>query len=95
MRLLLCVTFDLWCQQVELESVKIEYANAQLECNAADERAKLLASEVIGLEEKVVKFIGMFRFLLLLFKKKMSFHAIFIQQQPSFSPKFLGSAMDL
>ena len=80
---------------MELESVKIEYANAQLECNAADERAKLLASEVIGLEEKVVKFIGMFRFLPLLFKKKMSFHAIFIQQQPSFSPKFLGSAMDL
>lgn len=31
----------------------MEYANAQLECNAADERAKLLASEVIGLEEKV------------------------------------------
>jgi len=48
---------------VELESVKIEYSNAQLECNAADERAKLLASEVIGLEEKVVKFIGMFKFL--------------------------------
>ncbi|CAK9184258.1 unnamed protein product [Ilex paraguariensis] len=38
---------------VELESMKIEYANAQLECNAADERAKLLASEVIGLEEKM------------------------------------------
>jgi hypothetical protein len=48
---------------VELESVKIEYSNAQLECNAADERAKLLAAEVIGLEEKVVKFIGMFKFL--------------------------------
>ncbi|XP_075654172.1 protein BLISTER isoform X3 [Castanea sativa] len=41
--------------QVELESVKIEYANAQLECNAADERAKLLASEVIGLEEKALR----------------------------------------
>ncbi|KAF5736683.1 hypothetical protein HS088_TW14G00833 [Tripterygium wilfordii] len=39
----------------ELESVKMEYANAQLECNAADERAKLLASEVIGLEEKALK----------------------------------------
>lgn len=36
------------------ESVKLEYANAQLECNAADERAKILASEVISLEEKVV-----------------------------------------
>lgn len=31
----------------------MEYASIQLECNAADERAKLLASEVIGLEEKV------------------------------------------
>ena len=30
--------------------------NAQLECNAADERAKLLASEVISLEEKVIIF---------------------------------------
>jgi hypothetical protein len=42
---------------VELESVKIACANAQLECNAADERAKLLASEVIGLEEKVINFL--------------------------------------
>lgn len=48
------------CQQVELESIKSEYTNAQLECNAADERAKLLASEVIGLEEKVLNFVGMF-----------------------------------
>ncbi|CAK7327360.1 unnamed protein product [Dovyalis caffra] len=40
---------------VELESVKIACANAQLECNAADERAKLLASEVIGLEEKALR----------------------------------------
>ncbi|XP_041025215.1 protein BLISTER-like [Juglans microcarpa x Juglans regia] len=40
---------------VELESLKVEYANAQLECNAADERAKLLASEVIGLEEKALR----------------------------------------
>ncbi|KAH0641264.1 hypothetical protein KY285_037850 [Solanum tuberosum] len=30
----------------------MEYANVQLECNAADERVKVLASEVIGLEEK-------------------------------------------
>lgn len=29
--------------------------NAQLECNAADERAKLLASEVISLEEKALR----------------------------------------
>ncbi|KAL3506298.1 hypothetical protein ACH5RR_031680 [Cinchona calisaya] len=40
---------------VELEAVRVEYANAQLECNAADERAKLLASEVIGLEEKALR----------------------------------------
>lgn len=40
---------------VELESTKAEYMNAQLECNAADERAKLLASEVIGLEEKALR----------------------------------------
>ncbi|CDO99382.1 unnamed protein product [Coffea canephora] len=40
---------------VELEAVRIEYANAQLECNAADERARLLASEVIGLEEKALR----------------------------------------
>lgn len=47
-------------QQVELEAIKSEYTNVQLECNAADERAKLLASEVIGLEEKVGIFLGMF-----------------------------------
>uniref|UniRef100_A0A6M2F631 Uncharacterized protein n=1 Tax=Populus davidiana TaxID=266767 RepID=A0A6M2F631_9ROSI len=40
---------------VDLESAKIACANAQLECNAADERAKLLASEVIGLEEKALR----------------------------------------
>ncbi|XP_027118949.1 protein BLISTER isoform X2 [Coffea arabica] len=40
---------------VELEAVRIEYGNAQLECNAADERARLLASEVIGLEEKALR----------------------------------------
>ncbi|KAG6574881.1 hypothetical protein SDJN02_23619 [Cucurbita argyrosperma subsp. argyrosperma] len=42
-------------QMVELESIKLEYANVQLECNAADERAKLIASEVIGLEEKALR----------------------------------------
>ncbi|TYH45617.1 hypothetical protein ES332_D11G277900v1 [Gossypium tomentosum] len=31
----------------ELESFKMEYANARLECNAADECANILASEVI------------------------------------------------
>lgn len=46
---------EIKAQLVELEAVKIEYANAQLECNAADERAKLLASEVIGLEEKALR----------------------------------------
>lgn len=44
------------CKQAELEAVKVEYANVQLECSAADERSKLLASEVIGLEEKVIVF---------------------------------------
>lgn len=39
----------------ELSSVRIQYTNAQLECNAADERGKLLASEVIGLEEKALR----------------------------------------
>ena len=56
---------------MELESVKIACANAQLECNAADERAKLLASEVIGLEEKVVNFLfilALLRLALLSFK---------------------------
>ena len=38
--------------------MRIEYANAQLECNAADERARLLASEVIGLEEKVIFYLS-------------------------------------
>ncbi|XP_047332127.1 protein BLISTER-like isoform X1 [Impatiens glandulifera] len=39
----------------KVDSLKMEYANAHLECNAADERAKLLASEVISLEEKVLR----------------------------------------
>lgn len=38
-----------------VESLKLEYGNAQLECNAADERAKILASEVICLEEKALR----------------------------------------
>ncbi|PPD76605.1 hypothetical protein GOBAR_DD26472 [Gossypium barbadense] len=42
-------------EQAELESLKMEYTNAQLECNAADERAKILASEVISLEEKALR----------------------------------------
>ncbi|KAJ8539705.1 hypothetical protein K7X08_013957 [Anisodus acutangulus] len=46
---------EIKAQLVELEAVKMEYANVQLECNAADERAKLLASEVIGLEEKALR----------------------------------------
>ncbi|KAK6914204.1 hypothetical protein RJ641_021525, partial [Dillenia turbinata] len=46
---------ELKAQLLELEALRIEYANAQLECNAADERAKLLASEVIGLEEKALR----------------------------------------
>ncbi|KAF7151865.1 hypothetical protein RHSIM_Rhsim02G0049400 [Rhododendron simsii] len=46
---------EIKAQLLELDSLKMEYANAQLECNAADERAKLLASEVIGLEEKALR----------------------------------------
>ncbi|KAJ6356325.1 hypothetical protein OIU78_004437 [Salix suchowensis] len=46
---------DIKTHLVELESVKIAFSNAHLECNAADERAKLLASEVISLEEKALR----------------------------------------
>ncbi|KAJ4968766.1 hypothetical protein NE237_015467 [Protea cynaroides] len=46
---------EIKAQLLELESVNMDYANAQLECNAADERAKILASEVIGLEEKALR----------------------------------------
>lgn len=42
-------------QMGELESVRVEYANAQLECNAADERSQILASEVISLEDKALR----------------------------------------
>ncbi|RLN05258.1 uncharacterized protein C2845_PM13G16900 [Panicum miliaceum] len=46
---------DKFNQQLALESVRTEYANAQLECSAADERAKVLAAEVILLEDKALK----------------------------------------
>ncbi|URE26118.1 hypothetical protein MUK42_32843 [Musa troglodytarum] len=46
---------EIKAQMLAFESVKLEYTNAQLECNAADERAKLLASEVISLEEKALR----------------------------------------
>ncbi|KAL4182068.1 hypothetical protein AMTRI_Chr12g240630 [Amborella trichopoda] len=42
-------------QLLGLDTMKMEYTNAQLECSAADERAKILASEVIGLEEKALR----------------------------------------
>ncbi|XP_017621348.1 protein BLISTER-like isoform X4 [Gossypium arboreum] len=45
---------EIKAQLAELESLKMEYTNARLECNAADERAKILASEVISLEEKAL-----------------------------------------
>lgn len=64
---LLLLTLYVWKlsrEQIELESIRSEYTNAQLECNAADERAKLLASEVIGLEEKVVNFFDKLSLLL-------------------------------
>ncbi|KAI9194593.1 hypothetical protein LWI28_007424 [Acer negundo] len=46
---------EIKAQLVELESFRNEYANVRLECNAADERAKILASEVIGMEEKALR----------------------------------------
>lgn len=46
---------EIKAQLVELEAMRTEYGNAQLECSAADERSKLLASEVIGLEEKALR----------------------------------------
>ncbi|KAE8694864.1 hypothetical protein F3Y22_tig00110769pilonHSYRG00030 [Hibiscus syriacus] len=46
---------EIKAQLAELQTFKMEYANAQLECNAADERANILASEVIGLEEKALR----------------------------------------
>ncbi|GMI64280.1 BLISTER, KOLD SENSITIV 1 [Hibiscus trionum] len=46
---------EIKAQLAELESFKMEYANARLECNAADERSNILASEVIGLEEKALR----------------------------------------
>ncbi|KAL6840382.1 hypothetical protein ACP4OV_030192 [Aristida adscensionis] len=46
---------EIQAQLLALESVRTEYANAQLECNAADERAKVLAAEVILLEDKALK----------------------------------------
>ncbi|KAJ0248961.1 Protein BLISTER [Hirschfeldia incana] len=42
-------------QMAELDSFRIEYANAQLECNAADERSQILAAEVISLEDKALR----------------------------------------
>ncbi|KAM7257675.1 hypothetical protein ACFE04_013416 [Oxalis oulophora] len=46
---------EITSQLAELDAVKHEYANLQLECSAADERANILASEVIGLEEKALR----------------------------------------
>lgn len=54
------------CLQVELEFFINEYANAWLECNVADERAKILASDLIGFEEKV-KIIWYVEFISLIF----------------------------
>ncbi|KAM7488782.1 hypothetical protein LguiB_026266 [Lonicera macranthoides] len=59
-----------------LESVKMGYTNAQMECNAADERAKLLASEVIGLEEKVVFGHGSVSHILILYMLPIMIHAL-------------------
>ncbi|KAM7261320.1 hypothetical protein ACFE04_008687 [Oxalis oulophora] len=45
---------EIMAQLAELEAFKHEYANARLECNAADERANILASE-IWIDSKVQK----------------------------------------
>uniref|UniRef100_A0A0D9V9D5 Uncharacterized protein n=1 Tax=Leersia perrieri TaxID=77586 RepID=A0A0D9V9D5_9ORYZ len=42
-------------EQLALESVRTEYANAQLECNAADERGKILAAEALRLRSSELK----------------------------------------
>jgi hypothetical protein len=55
--LLLAVKLTQIVQQLALESVRTEYGNAQLECSAADERAKVLAAEVILLEDKVLCYL--------------------------------------
>ncbi|KAL5220141.1 hypothetical protein ABZP36_024854 [Zizania latifolia] len=46
---------EIQAQLLALESVRMEYDNAQLECSAADERAKVLAAEVILLEDKALR----------------------------------------
>ncbi|BBG92618.1 BLISTER protein, partial [Prunus dulcis] len=46
---------EIKAQLVELDAVRNEYANAHLECNAADERAKLLASEALRLRSSELK----------------------------------------
>ncbi|KAB2004417.1 hypothetical protein ES319_D11G196700v1 [Gossypium barbadense] len=53
--MLICILFSYVLCLAELEYFKMEYANARLECNAADERANILASEVIGLEKKSLR----------------------------------------
>lgn len=57
---------SVWCLLVELEFFINEYANALLECNVADERAKILASDLIGFEEKV-KILWYVEFISLIF----------------------------
>lgn len=46
---------EIGAQLLVLNTLKMESENAQLECSAADERAKMLASEVISLEEKALR----------------------------------------
>ncbi|KAJ4798447.1 Heavy meromyosin-like [Rhynchospora pubera] len=46
---------EMEAQSLALDSLRMEYDNARYECNAADERARILASEVISLEEKALK----------------------------------------
>jgi hypothetical protein len=46
---------EMEAQSLALDSLRMEYDNARHECNAADERARILASEVISLEEKALR----------------------------------------
>lgn len=41
------------CEQLAFEALKAEYDNAKLEYNAVNDRTKILAAEIISLEDKV------------------------------------------
>ena len=65
---------SVWCLQVELEFFINEYANALLECNVVEERAKILAYDLIGFEEKV-KILWYVEFISLIFPIFLYYHS--------------------